>query len=116
MTDLAHALRKEGVIDERENCIDATCAFAKSSGEIGPAQRRKGVRSNRKKRKTGQSSATSLRMTLDGRVILRLDAMEAPAPHFLQGRLSLPCRDAETGNTLAATPHFYNTVKSNRTT
>ena len=35
-TDLANALRDEGVIDERESFIDATFAFAKGGGdEIG---------------------------------------------------------------------------------
>jgi len=33
LTDLANALRDEGVIDERERFIDATFAFAKGGGD-----------------------------------------------------------------------------------
>lgn len=45
LTDLANALREEGIIDERESYIDATFAFAKGGGdEIGPTKRGKGVK------------------------------------------------------------------------
>ena len=45
LTDLANALREEGVIDERESFIDATFAFAKGGGDgIGPTRRGKGVK------------------------------------------------------------------------
>jgi transposase len=45
LTDLANALREQGVIDERECFIDATFASAKGGGdEIGPTKRGKGVK------------------------------------------------------------------------
>ena len=45
LTDLANALRDEGVIDEREAFIDATFASAKGGGEeIGKTKRGKGVK------------------------------------------------------------------------
>jgi transposase len=45
MTDLANALRDDGVIDESECFIDATFASAKGGGaEIGPTKRGKGVK------------------------------------------------------------------------
>lgn len=45
LTDLANTLREQGLIDEREAFIDATCASAKGGGaEIGPTRRGKGVK------------------------------------------------------------------------
>jgi transposase len=45
MTDLANALRDEGVLDESECFIDATFASAKGGGdEVGPTKRGKGVK------------------------------------------------------------------------
>jgi transposase len=45
LTDLANALREQGMIDEREAFIDATFASAKGGGEeIGKTKRGKGVK------------------------------------------------------------------------
>jgi len=45
LTDLANAIRDEGLIDERKAFIDATFASAKGGGaEIGPTKRGKGVK------------------------------------------------------------------------
>ena len=45
LTDVANALREEGLIEEREAYIDATFASAKGGGaEVGPTQRGKGVK------------------------------------------------------------------------
>src|SRR4030095_11791840 len=45
LTPLAHALREQGDIDERESFIDATFASAKGGGdEIGKTRRGKGVK------------------------------------------------------------------------
>jgi transposase len=45
LTELANALREQGVLDERESFIDATFASAKGGGdEIGKTKRGKGVK------------------------------------------------------------------------
>lgn len=45
LAQLANTLRDEGIIDERERCIDATFAAAKGGGEaVGLAKRGKGVK------------------------------------------------------------------------
>ena len=45
LTQLGNTLRDEGIIDERERCIDATFAAAKGGGEaVGLTKRGKGVK------------------------------------------------------------------------